>query len=306
MGGVALDGVFLCDAVERLHYVAMRYRMIALDLDGTLLDDDGQISPANRDAIAAAQRAGMMVVPCTGRSWRESRMILDDLPGLQLGVFVTGAAVVDIATGRSLDMAAIEPHLACELVHFLQDEPEAVLVYRDAALAGHDYLVTGHGELTDNTQWWFTITGCSTCEQRQVTADDLHHALRVGMVATGKRMAELEPPVQRAFADRVLVHSFQAINQPDEDGIHVLEIFAAGVDKWRGLRWIAQQHDIIDKQIVAIGDQINDLAMLQNAGCGIAMGNAADCARQQARHLTRDNRNDGVAYAIEQVLLGKW
>jgi len=284
----------------------MRYRMIGIDLDGTLLNSAGQISSANRDAIAAAHDAGIIVVPCTGRSWRESRMILDDVPGLGLGVFITGAAVVDIASGRSLDLAAIEPHLAYELVRFLQHEPEAVLVYRDAALTGHDYLITGYGELTGNTQWWFSITGCSTHEQRKVAADDLHHALRVGMVATGKRMAQLEPPVQKAFRDRVLVHSFQAINQPDEDGIHVLEIFAAGVDKWRGLRWIAQQYDIADEQIVAIGDQINDLAMLQNAGCGIAMGNAADCARQQARYFTRDNDHDGVAHAIKQVLAGNW
>ena len=62
--------------------------MIAIDLDGTLLNSDGQISEENKAAIAKVQQAGVMIVPCTGRAWRESKAILDSVPLHGLGVFV--------------------------------------------------------------------------------------------------------------------------------------------------------------------------------------------------------------------------
>ena len=70
-----------------------------------------------------------------------------------------------------------------ELTNFLFDMPEAVLVFRDANLVGHDYLVTGKGSLTANTEWWFQATGANVHFQRDLTLDDLHHTLRVGIVA---------------------------------------------------------------------------------------------------------------------------
>ncbi|MFW6060966.1 MAG: HAD family hydrolase, partial [Phycisphaeraceae bacterium] len=177
----------------------MKYRLIGIDLDGTLLNSRGRISDANRAAIAAAQDAGVLVVPCTGRGWREAYLPLRDVPSLELGVFITGAMVAEIATGQSVDFAVIEPHLALALVEQLRREPEAVLVYREPALAGHDYLVTGEGELTANTEWWFQATGANVHFQRHVTADDLHHALRVGMVASGERLPTLSQQVEQAF-----------------------------------------------------------------------------------------------------------
>jgi hypothetical protein len=284
----------------------MHYRMLGIDLDGTLLDSQGQISDANYHALLHAQRAGIMVVPCTGRGWREARLALDGRVELELGVFVTGAAVMEIASGKSVDFSVLEPNLAAEIVALLQDEREAVLVYREANLAGHDYLVTGRGELTTNTRLWFELTESLVHFQQHVQPQDLHHTLRVGMVAPGSRIPHLRKKINDRFADRVLVQSFEAMTNPDGEGQHVLEIFAAGVDKWRGLSWIAQQRDIPAAHVATIGDQINDVSMLTEAGCGIAMANAVPQAKACARYVTGPNDDDGVAYAIEQLLAGQW
>lgn len=285
----------------------MRYRLIAIDLDGTLLDRKGHISRQNLSAIARAQCQGALIVPCTGRLWLESRQALALMLNVQTGVFVTGAAVCDIDTGASLDIAVIEPHLAHELVRYLHDLPEAVLVCRESALCGHDYMVTGSGTLTPNTQWWFEASGATVHFQDRVTADDLHHTLRIALVAEGSRVPVLCQAIRQAFRDRVLVHTFQAVQTPDpSQGVHVLEIFAAGVDKWRGLDWIAQQRGITPEQIAAIGDEINDVAMLRSAGCGIAMANATDAAKQAADQVTLACDQDGVAHAIDQLLSGRW
>jgi Cof subfamily protein (haloacid dehalogenase superfamily) len=285
----------------------MNYRLLAIDLDGTLLCPQGKISPENIDAIAQAQSAGLTVVPCTGRGWREAKPILDHIPSLGVGVFVTGAAVTDISTGKTQHFTALNPHTAAELIDLLKDEPQAVLAYREPNRVGHEYLVTGQGELTPNSKWWFDHTHAVVHTQRNVTADDLQHTLRVGMVAPGSRMPHLLDQVNEQFADRVQAHAFAAIPAPDpKEAIHILEVFAPGVDKWHGLSHIADQLGIGPDQVAVIGDEINDVAMLQAAGCAIAMENATDAAKQHANYVTKPNHDHGVAHAIQQVLDGHW
>lgn len=285
----------------------MNYRMLGIDLDGTLLNEAGEVSAENRAALARAADAGLLCVPCTGRAWHESHFVLRGLPGLDLGVFITGACVARVDSGDSVDLALIEPHLALRIVEVLRDEPEAVLAFRESARAGHHYLVTGHGELTENTRWWFEVTGAEVHFQRDLTPRDLHHTLRVGMVAAGDRVKGLERKVADALGDRVQVHSFAALKRENEaDSVAVLEVFAAGAHKWRGLTWVARERGIEPHEIATIGDDVNDVAMLANAGCGIAMGNATTPARRAARRTTLMNGEHGVAHAIDQILTGAW
>ena len=120
-------------------------------------------------------------------------------------------------------------------------------------------------------------------------------------------MAPLTVELREAFGEKVLVQSFEAITNADPDQeVHILEVFAAGVDKWRGIDWVAYQHGIEPGQIVAIGDQINDLAMLKSAGCSIAMGNAVEAVKEVAGHVTLDCDEHGVAHAIRMLLDGRW
>ena len=92
---------------------------------------------------------------------------------------------------------------AAELIDLLKDEPQAVLAYREPNRVGHEYLVTGHGQLTPNSQWWFDFTGAVVHTQRNVTPDDLRHTLRVGMVTPGSRMPDILAKVNDRFAGRV-------------------------------------------------------------------------------------------------------
>lgn len=285
----------------------MRYRLIALDLDGTLLNPDGEVSPANRAAIADAREAGAVVVPCTGRSWREARLALEDVEGLDVGVFVTGATVADLPTGKALDFACFEPHVAHDIVQALRQEPESVLVFREFERTGHEYLVTGAGELAPMTRAWFELTGAVVQQQPEVGIDDLHHCLRVGMITTGDRVGELVDSLRDRCGDRALVHSFCAIHQPESrQSLHILEAFAAGVDKWRGVKFLADRHGIAADEVACLGDEINDLSMLEAAGLGVAMDNAIDAAKTRADRVTRSHADDGVAFAIRQMLDGVW
>lgn len=247
-----------------------------------------------------------MVVPCTGRCWAESRRYLPQLTGLEIGVFVTGAVINLLPSGESRQVSTLGAATARQLVEHLAHWPEAVLVFCDRTRAGVDYLVCGSGDLTGNTQFWFDMNGLETRTVREPTEADLEHALRVGMVAPHSRMEEAVSGIRPELAEGLLIHHFDAVQMPDAEPMSVLEVFDRGVDKWQGLLKVAVEHDIEPEAIAVIGDQINDLAMLRQAGCGIAMANAPDSVKQVARHVTRGNHEQGVAHAIERLMGGEW
>lgn len=285
----------------------MRYRLIGIDLDGTLLNRRGHVSAANRAALARARQRGVITVPCTGRSWRESRRMLAELDHDGPGVFVTGAAISHVRTGQTLHAAAMAPDLAWRVVQLLAEGPEAVLVFRDSARVGHDYLVTGGGRLTANTRWWFEVTAVNVHFQAEVAAADLHDTLRIGIVASPPGVEAAGRAIREALGSAVFVQHFAAVTRPDNLGsVHVLEVFNAGVNKWRGLAWIARHHAIAPQQIAVIGDEVNDLDMMAQAGCCIAMGNAIEQVKDRAHHVTHDCDADGVAHAIDRLLAGDW
>jgi len=281
--------------------------MLGLDLDGTLLDRSGRPTEANLAALRRAREAGLVVIPCTGRSLSEAARLLRATPEFDVGVFVTGAAVTDIHRRRMLSRTELAPALAKRVVDALFDLPEAVLVFQDSTVVGHDYLVTGRGTLSANTQWWFEATGTTVHFQETVTEADLSHTLRVGLTATTARMREITAMLRRTIDEPLLIQHFQAVAEPDpESSVHVLEVFSPSVSKWRGLTWLAEQRGVGPESIACIGDEINDVAMLSASGCGIAMGNACEEARSVAKYVTRSHDESGVAHAIDQLLEGRW
>ncbi len=284
----------------------MRYALLGIDLDGTLLQPDHVVAQEERDAIDAARAAGCLVVPCTGRSWQESKDPLLPIEGLEEGVFVTGCLVQRISDGEVLHHVAMAPELAHELIQHLRSLPEAVLAFRTKHTAGHDFLVTGDGELTENTRWWFEHTGAGVKHQRHPTAEDLFDCVRVGVVSSKKNLGDSLERVRERFGGAVHAHSFGGVPKDDGDVVEILEVFPAGVSKWTGIRMIAEARGIADAEIAFIGDQINDLPALRAAGLSVAMGNAVPEAREAASRQTLDHTEHGVAHAIHRMLDGTW
>lgn len=285
----------------------MKYSLIALDLDGTLLGPDQRVSVENAQAIAEAQAAGVFVVPCTGRGWCESAEYLCDIPGLTHGIFNTGAIVAEMSTGRAVDLAKFEPHLIKQIVEFLAELPDAVLVFQDLQHTGRDYLVCGNGGLTKESRRWFESNEIRTQTISRPGLYDLHHSVRVSMVALGEHGFEIERRVAERFGEQIGLHCFGGVPTADREAARfMVEIFAAGVDKWRGVRWLADQRGVAPEHVACIGDEINDLAMIQHAGLGIAMANAIPQVAVIADRTTLSCTDHGVAHAIYRMLEGDW
>lgn len=285
----------------------MKYKLLGTDLDGTLLREDGRVSQRTERAIAKAVDAGMMVVPCTGRTWREAHTVIQHIPGLDLGVFMTGAHTARLADGHTHETQVIPRDLLMQTLELLWDLPQAVLVFRDADVAGYEYMITGAGEIQGETTWWFDHNGSTYDEVRDLKDEHMEGALRVSVVGDYDSIKATYEHVQERLGEAVETHYFSTIPAPDgEVKYQLLEVFPAGVTKWTGISRLAAEYGIGADEIVVVGDEVNDLPMLRGAGLSVAMGNAPDHVKAVADHVTASNREDGLAVAIDKLVDGAW
>lgn len=290
------------------------YRLLALDLDGTLLDAASRLSPANRAAVGRAIDAGLEVVVCTGRGFAECRHVLDDLTMAGAAVVAGGAMTVQLPSGETLHRSAMPADLVREVSRILNAATgHYVLLLKDRSATGVDYVLLGDGRVDAASEWWFNQVPVAV-QRAERFEDDPHpdETIRLGIVTTAREMKRLGARVVEEFGRRTFVHHFPVINSDGngrhlaDNAIHLMEIFNAQTNKWSAISALAAQRGIDAGQIAAIGDEINDVAMIRHAGLGIAMGNAIDPIKQVADRITLDQAEDGVAHAIEQILGGAW
>lgn len=294
--------------------MSIPYRLLALDLDGTLLDAASRLSPANRAAVGRAIDAGLEVVVCTGRGFAECRHVLDDLTMAGAAVVAGGAMTVQLPSGETLHRSAMPADLVREVSRILNAATgHYVLLLKDRSATGVDYVLLGDGRVDAASEWWFNQVPVAV-QRAERFEDDPHpdETIRLGIVTTAREMKRLGARVVEEFGRRTFVHHFPVINSDGngrhlaDDAIHLMEIFNAETNKWSAISALAAQRGVAAEQIAAIGDEINDVAMIRHAGLGVAMGNAIDPIKQVADRITLDQAEDGVAHAIEQILAGAW
>lgn len=294
-----------------------RYDLIALDLDGTLLNSKGQVSPANRKAIDAARQAGVRITICTGRGLLESRAALSQINQADPVVVAGGAIVACPRTSRTEHRFAVPLDLVRSSVDVLNRHQHAALVLKDPIEAGFDYLVVtgeaGH-DIDPVTKWWFSTMDVGV-KYVQTLDDDPHptHTVRVGACAKARTCNAMMEDVKQVAGDSAIIHHFPAVVAPDSarktdegETLHVLELFHSDANKWSAIRVLADRWNVPHARVAAIGDQVNDVSMLEGAGLGVAMGNAVESARNAAKRHTHHHDDDGVAHAIHKILDGSW
>jgi len=272
-------------------------RLIGIDLDGTLLDSHGRLSPANRDAIRAAVAAGIHVVIVTGRSYPFARPVADPLPE-SVSLIVSNGAVE-----RRMDGSRVASRLLD------RDTARAVLAdtpgYRHGAALIFDR--DREGQLVFDTMDWAHPGRAPYWRKNSV------HIVRVSPLED----ALVEDPVQVMFNGgvaemRVLVTRLReqarnyavSLTEYVERDFSLVDITALEATKGQALAWKTQQLGLLPEEVMAVGDNFNDLEMLEFAGTAVVMGNAAPVIRERGWHLTASHDDDGVALAIERFALG--
>jgi hydroxymethylpyrimidine pyrophosphatase-like HAD family hydrolase len=295
----------------------LRYDLLAVDLDGTLLDSAGRVPERNLSALRAARRAGMRVVVCTGRGLVECRHYLREIDQQEPVVVAGGSIIADPHSGRTLHRFPVDIPLVERAVRTLNANGHAALVLKDPSETGYDYLVVQGEErhaLDPVTEWWFASMNVVVRFAGRLDEDHHpQHTVRVGACGLSDALDVIRRDLLAAAGDTAIVHSFPAVVAPEHasrcsDGqtLHVLELFHARANKWSAVERLARDWNIPSTRIAAIGDQINDVSMVAGAGLGIAMANAVPEVLAVARQRTAGNDDAGVAEAVHRILDGEW
>jgi HAD superfamily hydrolase (TIGR01484 family) len=275
----------------------LRNRLIAIDFDGTLLTPAGEVSPRTRAAVHGVVAAGYRVCYATGRNWTESRAIVEAVGHRGLAVFVGGATVADTRDGRVLKRSLMHPQLAREVCRFFEVHDQAAMALQDTGAAGVDYLISDGVPLGPSLQLWMRLTRAAYHRVPDLAGYDHPHTIRVSVVNEPAATATLSDGLAATFGGRVVFHSVAVPSH----GVDVLEVFDPSVDKWQGLLTVASELGIDPADVIAIGDDVNDLPMLRQAGLGVAMGNARAEVKVAAKRVIGSNVEDGLAAFLEEL-----
>lgn len=279
-------------------FVRQTYKMIAIDLDGTLLSPRNEVTKRTKDAVHKALSAGLLVCFATGRNWTESRTVIEAVEHYASAVFAGGAMVVDTGRDLTLHRMMMDPALAAELCAHLEAEGHAVMALQDTVAAGVDYLVTGDAALNDATTQWMAITRATVRRVSRLGGHQHAFTIRVGIVAAREDVQASVKSLTEKFGERIVLHSIYV----PAYGVEVMEVFDPAVNKWQGILHVARRHGIAPEEIIAVGDDVNDLPMLRNAGLGVAMGNARPEIQAVAKRVIGTNAEDGLAEFLEELV----
>ena len=273
------------------------FKLIAIDFDGTLLNPAGQVTDRTRAAVQRVISAGYKVCFATGRNWTESESVLTAVGHRDLAVFVGGAMVVDTVNRRLLHRTAMNSQLAADVCRFFESRGHAALALQDRTAADADYWISADQPLNTETERWMQVSKAITHRVSDLADRHHEHTIRVGIVAAPSQSQQMLADLRRDFVDRIVCHSLAVLDY----GVEVLEVFDPAVNKWQGILHVAGHYGIDPAEIVAIGDEMNDVPMLKNAGLGIAMGNAKPPAKAAAKRVIGSNADDGLAIFLEEL-----
>lgn len=259
----------------------MRIDLIALDLDGTLLDPDERVSERNRHAIREALERGVRVVLVTGRGVDVPIRISREL-GLNLPVICChGALTKDFGANRTLSHVPVPLKYAKPMIEYAEETGISVGIYLEEAF----WRLEGSQVFMDDMRGW-----------REVKAfRDVMLGAPTFIRFLGR---ESVAAMEREFGDWPLAFRYERWGEFRECAVLNRE-----ASKRAALSRLCADFQISRERVLAIGDSDNDIPMLRWAGMGVAMGNAGDAVKQTIGRVTASNAADGVAVAIERLVL---
>lgn len=275
-------------------------KLVALDLDGTLFDNSSRISKRNLTAIRSITDKGIHVVISTGRPFEG--IPFDQIKGTEINYAITanGSGIYEISTGKCLYENAMDEELVTPILNFLLTRD----IHMDAFIGGKGYTPVQCVETAQK------LTVPSSIKNYIITTrtrlDNILQFIHENQLKVQKMTLNFYPAADGTLIDRETVRKFLVSNPSITTvcgGYNNLEFTRADANKGVGLRKLAEILGVNPDATMAIGDTENDLAIIEAAGIGVAMGNATDAVKARADYVTTTNTKDGVAAAIEHFIL---
>jgi Cof subfamily protein (haloacid dehalogenase superfamily) len=273
-------------------------RLIAIDVDGTLLDTRGQIPQANIDAIHDAVRAGIHIALVTGRSYPFARPIADPLPA-SITLIVSNGAVERDMDGSRVARRLLDRHTARAVLDFTRPFRELAALVFDRDADRQVMFETMDWEHPGRKAYWArnqSLIAKSVPLEDALVEDPIQVMFNGGVDAMRSLYFALHAEAN-GFAVSLTEY-------PHRD-FSLIDVTAPTATKGRALAWRAAQLGISREEVMAVGDNFNDLEMLEFAGLPVVMANAVDGLKQQGWAMTGDNENAGLAEAMRRFALNE-
>ena len=287
--------------------VTLKYRLIAADMDGTLLNDELNVSQANLDAINRFRQAGGIFTITTGRAPcgvenYVKPVGLDEHPVKM--VCNIGGTVVDSGTFKAEKIFAMPSDRVTELVKFLKSNTQLVMVYAEDGLK-----LSERSELSEKYCGYVGIDSEVKSDIVGFVNNPKVQIAKVMAILDERKIANVMTAMQKEFTDIYVLQStapfLRRLSDGDEFRPAMIECVLGGINKGTGLKYVADYYGVPMSQVMAFGDSYNDIDMIKAAGLGIAMGNAKEQVKKAADYVTDTNNADGVAKAIYKFCFGQ-
>ena len=267
------------------------YKLICLDLDGTLLNSKKELTDNNRNALKKASLLGIEIVICTGRLYNLVPEVIKGLDFTNYAIVINGAQVLDIRNNKAIYDASMTLDTALSVMKYLDNYD----VIYDCYLDGNAYMTKAKYDLIDN----------------YIKDENYNKMWKKGRNPVGELkqfIIENNKPIQKIqfiFKDYRDKNSYMEKMSNIFPNLNItssmpnnIEINDIKADKGIAIKKLAEHIGCTLDEVIGIGDGLNDLGMIQIAGMGIAMGNASKEIIEASNDVTDDSDHDGVAKAI--------
>ena len=269
-------------------------RLICLDMDGTLLDDDhATVPPRNVAALRAASEQGAAVAIASGRAWSLLRAVDAQIGVTRYAVLSNGAAVLDVAAGEWIYRRPMDQAARRTIITLLLDWGLPFEVYCE----GENYIQSDRVEQV--VSWALSPEFAQVLRTVSQFPDDLNAALD-GKAVEKIHIFHVPPQKRQELLDAVAACGCLDVTSSFGEN---MELTATGVNKGSAVQALCAKLGLGPEQVMAFGDAGNDLELLSWASWSFAMDNGSDEAKAAARYTTGTNREGGVGMAVEQYLL---
>ena len=270
-------------------------RLVALDLDGTVFNDQKEITPRTLEAIRAALQKGVDVLPATGRTVVGVPRQFIEIPGVRYALTSNGATVVDLQTGEKLVNLTFDADLAQRTFDVVEPFGGMLSIFID----GQSYTTVENARsslemVPANLREYFRTTRHEVPDMHLMMQQHPHEIEKFSILYPTEEIRDAAWQAVAAACPELEIASSIERN---------MELNAPGVSKGPGLMALARRLGLTRDQVMAVGDSGNDRTMVELAGLGVAMGNATPEIQHVADVITADNNHDGVAEAIKKYVL---
>lgn len=260
----------------------MRFKLVVLDMDGTLLDDNHQVSVANKEAILRLKREGVNVVLASGRPYESIYPYVEELGVDMPLIAANGALIKSPLTSEVYYSAGLPIHLAKKIIEYGQANHYPISLYLDGEVH------TFNGSMV-KVHWELEKLNASLIEKFE-SEKELYKIIYKHLP---ERIEEAFLHLEKEYKEQLY------ITRSDDTYLDVMNINAS---KGMALRQILDKLQFSSHEVLVMGNSYNDTTMFEVAGLSIAMENAPATVKEAADFVTKSNNEDGVAYAIERYM----